>query len=245
MKIEITSKESIWSRWYINNNFGVSIKIKFLENVKIDISSKIILNLNFNEMENYIKDIYKEGTFGEELYQKIFLLNKNNRLQFDEICLPYPYVTNENDPEFDINEKKGVHWSLPSFDNENFCYEDDDRLSYELEIKTSGIYSNPNQKIYSSKDKEFLWDNELGKKGKTLKTGVVLNSTTEDLFFFPPKKVQINDAYQSIADIYLSDVWKKEKKIIDDYLIKNFDLEEDENEIFFYKGNIKCLEDLE
>ena len=39
MKIEISSKESIWDRWYINDNFGVKIKIKFLENIKTDISS--------------------------------------------------------------------------------------------------------------------------------------------------------------------------------------------------------------
>ena len=40
MKIEISSKESIWKHWYINDNFGVAIKIKFLENIKTDISSK-------------------------------------------------------------------------------------------------------------------------------------------------------------------------------------------------------------
>tara|TARA_B100000927_G_scaffold151050_1_gene121744 strand:+ start:6349 stop:7083 length:735 start_codon:yes stop_codon:yes gene_type:complete len=244
MKIEISSKKSIWDRWYINNDFGVKIKIKFLENLKTDISSKIKLNLNFNEMENDIKDDYREGHFGEELYQKIFSLNKNNSLQFDEICLPYPFLTDENRPDFNSNEKKGVYWSMPSFNTENFCYKDDDRFSYELEIGTHGIYSNPDQKIYSSKDKEFLWEEEFGKQGKILETGKDPNFPTEGLFFFPPKKVQINDAYQRIADIYLSEVWKKEKKIIDDFLMKNFNLEEDENGIFFYKGNVKCVEKL-
>ena len=35
---------------------------------------------------------------------------------------------------------------------------------------------------------------------------------------------------------------KNKKKIIDDFLMKNFNLEEDENGIFFYKGNVKCVE---
>lgn len=242
MKIEISSKESIWKRWYISDNFGVAIKIKFLENIQTDISSKIKLNLNFNEMENYIKDDYREY-FGEELYQKIFSLNKNKSLQFDEICLPYPFLLTEDHPDFNSNYKKGVYWSMPSFNNENFCYKDDDRFSYELEISTSGIYSNPDQKIYSSKDKEFLWEDEFGKQGEFLETGKNPNFPMNGIFFFPPKKKQINDAYQRIADIYLSEVWKKEKKIIADFLMKNFNLEyEDENEIFFYKGNVKCVE---
>ena len=242
MKIEISSKESIWSRWYISDNFGVSIRIKFLENIQTDISSKIKLNLNFNEMENYIKDDFREY-FGEGLYQKIFSLNKNNSIQFDEICLPYPFLIAENHPDFNSDYKKGVYWSMPSFNKENFCYKDDDRFAYELEISTSGIYSNPDPKKYSSKDKEFLWEDEFGKQEKTLETGKDPNFPMDGIFFFPPKKKQINDAYQRIADIYLSEVWKKEKKIIDDFLMKNFNLEyEDENEIFFYKGNVKCVE---
>ena len=183
MKIEISSKESIWSRWYISDNFGVSIRIKFLENIQTDISSKIKLNLNFNEMENYIKDDFREY-FGEGLYQKIFSLNKNNSIQFDEICLPYPFLIAENHPDFNSDYKKGVYWSMPSFNKENFCYKDDDRFSYELEIRTSGIYSNPDPKKYSSKDKEFLWEDEFGKQGKTLETGKDPNFPMDGIFFF-------------------------------------------------------------
>lgn len=58
--------------------------------------------------------------------------------------------------------------------------------------------------------------------------------------FFKIKKYK---PFKFKTDIYLSEVWKKEKKIIADFLMKNFNLEyEDENEIFFYKGNVKCVE---
>ena len=56
--------------------------------------------------------------------------------------------------------------------------------------------------------------------------------------------------YQKIVDKIADKITKSNmkkskevKKIIDDFLMKNFNLEyEDENEIYFYKGNVKCVE---